>query len=532
MSNLLEDGWIPIRRQSGLCEQIAPWQITEKDDPIVAIDAPRPDFNGALLQFLIGLLQTVLAPVDEGEWLDRLENPPAPASLKDDFAKYQPVFNLDAKTGSFMQDFDDLGEVSVNGIGDLLIDSPGGNAVKENKDHFVKRGGIDQLCTSCVVTALYTLQTNAPSGGQGHRTSLRGGGPLTTLVKPDENSGLPNDLWHSVWLNVLSKPGIERRVANRDKTALADIFPWMAATRTSETITGQETTPLDASPLQMYWGMPRRIKIDWQHKLDGGECHICNRQTDVLVTQYKTKNYGTNYTGAWQHPLSPYGLFKEELLPKHPQPGGFSYQHWLGWVDSTDTQFNALAVERYKRLSYEWQEQLLLHVFGYDMDNMKPRCWYETTYPLISVPDQIRLAFAGNVQILADASTEIAGYVRSCVKEAWFKRPGDAKGDVSYLAQNFYQHTQPLFFGAVNQLKTALVEGSEKGVLQNWHSILVNAALKQFDYWAANRGFVDGNPRRVVDARKKLLNLIHSKKIRAALMLPNQTKKSNKEKAA
>src|SRR5690606_13937316 len=115
--------------------------------------------------------------------------------------------------------------------------------------------------------------------------------------------------------------------------------------------------------------------------------------------------------------------------------------------------------------------------------NMKPRCWYETTYPLISVPDEIRPAFAGNVQTLADAASQFAGFVRSCVKEAWFKRPSDAKGDVSFLAQNFYQHTQPLFFNAVNQLKTALVEGNEKPVLQGWHSTLSNSALKQFDYW-------------------------------------------------
>ncbi len=55
--NLLESQWIPVRRESGE-SYIAPWQLTEPDDSVLELAAPRPDFNGALLQFLIGLLQT------------------------------------------------------------------------------------------------------------------------------------------------------------------------------------------------------------------------------------------------------------------------------------------------------------------------------------------------------------------------------------------------------------------------------------------------------------------------------------------
>jgi CRISPR system Cascade subunit CasA len=54
--NLISDAWIPIRRKGGEEERIAPWEVTTRysDDPIVALAAPRPDFNGALIQFLIG----------------------------------------------------------------------------------------------------------------------------------------------------------------------------------------------------------------------------------------------------------------------------------------------------------------------------------------------------------------------------------------------------------------------------------------------------------------------------------------------
>jgi len=61
--NLLEKSWIPVRRASGQRLWIAPYQITDGigQDPIVALDAVRPDFNGALIQFLIGLVQTAWA---------------------------------------------------------------------------------------------------------------------------------------------------------------------------------------------------------------------------------------------------------------------------------------------------------------------------------------------------------------------------------------------------------------------------------------------------------------------------------------
>jgi CRISPR system Cascade subunit CasA len=51
--NLIDSSWIPVRRASGSRSWVTPWQITDDidGDPIVALDAARPDFNGALMQF-------------------------------------------------------------------------------------------------------------------------------------------------------------------------------------------------------------------------------------------------------------------------------------------------------------------------------------------------------------------------------------------------------------------------------------------------------------------------------------------------
>lgn len=537
--NLISNAWIPIQREQGQQEWIAPWQLTETQNPIIRLHAPRPDFNGSLLQFLIGLFQTALMPTVE-QWDEWLNEPPTPEQLKKALLAYEDAFELNHAKGSFLQDFEQL-NAEPNDISDLLIDAPGGNTIKENKDLFVKRGRVEQLCPCCAATALLTLQINAPSGGAGHRTSIRGGGPLTTLVVVDDKkrvgsqdeSALPNDLWRNVWLNVLTQDDFNRNsvTGDRKKTARPFIFPWMAATRTSEK-GGKDTTPLDAHPLQMYWAMPRRIRVTWDSDLTG-YCDLCNSYSEHLVTEYQTKNYGINYTGAWQHPLSPYSINSKtkEILPQHAQPNGLTYQHWLGFIEGSENQISATVVQSYQKIAEVYQESVRLYVFGYDMDNMKARCWYEATFPLYDVPDELRSAFSENIQILTATATEFAGFVRSCVKEAWFSRPADAKGDLSFLTKSFYQRTETIFFQMAKDLPQQIQARQLPTVLNYWHSILRKTAYDLFDYWAASGDITQGNPRKVADARQKLGNLMYGKGIKKALMLPDKPKRKDKEAA-
>ncbi|EMO88902.1 type I-E CRISPR-associated protein Cse1/CasA [Leptospira noguchii] len=104
--NLLQDKWITVVRKNGEAEKIAPFEITDKivTNPILEIITPRPDFKGALYQFLIGLFQTVYAPKDESEWEDRLNRPPKPEILKLETDKVAFAFDLFGKKIRFMQD--------------------------------------------------------------------------------------------------------------------------------------------------------------------------------------------------------------------------------------------------------------------------------------------------------------------------------------------------------------------------------------------------------------------------------------------
>ncbi|MBO2698149.1 type I-E CRISPR-associated protein Cse1/CasA [Shewanella algae] len=148
--NLINDAWIPAIRADGSTCQIAPWQLAETDNPVVELAAVRPDFQGALYQFLIGLLQTVVAPQDAEDWSDRYEGAPDAEQLKARFSQLAPAFELFSETAqaAFLQDLG-LAEGEAKEIAGLLIEAPGGKTIKDNLDFFVKGGLIKQLCPAC-----------------------------------------------------------------------------------------------------------------------------------------------------------------------------------------------------------------------------------------------------------------------------------------------------------------------------------------------------------------------------------------------
>lgn len=168
--------------------------------------------------------------------------------------------------------------------------------------------------------ALFTLQSWAPSGGAGNMTGLRGGGPLTTLVLPSENARL----WEIIWVNVPDGEAVK-------SNDMEKVFPWMAPTILSGK-GGTDVRPTEnAHPLQCWWGMPRRIRLDFENVAEG-YCDLTGQKDEVLVSGWRQRPYGPKYagwigtpygSGAVIHPLTPRYRQKEgtEWLAVHPQPG-------------------------------------------------------------------------------------------------------------------------------------------------------------------------------------------------------------------
>ncbi|MBN8441946.1 MAG: type I-E CRISPR-associated protein Cse1/CasA [Thauera sp.] len=527
--NLLENAWMPVRRKDGKREWISPDRLSDSD--IIAFDADRPDFNGALMQFAIGLLQSTAAVDSSSAWRQLLTTPPDAQTLRQWFAPVSDAFSLDGTGPRFMQDEALTPETSAyNPISALLIESPGENALRNNSDHFAKRGQCQALCPACAATALFTLQTNAPAGGVGYRTGLRGGGPLTTLLLYQT----PTNLWQDVWLNVIERPLHLSRNGDAGRSAPYFRFPWLADIEALQP--GGELAPAQVHPDHVFWATPRRIRLDVDDVI-AGHCDVCARESSELIRHFAAKNYGLNYKGAWEHPLSPYYEVKGEWLPLHPQPGGMGYRHWLAWIlgaaDGKSKQRPAYVVTHAMdaRLR-QMGGTLRLWAFGYDMDNMKARCWYESSLPLYGLGECSGKAAVASIS--SAVATSLAGAqhaafcLRSAVKDAWFG--GDARGDFSSVDAEFWHRTETPFYlqlrhciETVRQDETAEPDTLE--IRQAWHRTLVGTALALFDSTFVGTGPIERQkPRRIAEAHRQLMNSLHGPKMRAALRLPTPDK--------
>lgn len=512
--NLLSDPWIPGRRASGRVGLIKPSQVTEniEVDPVVGISIPRADLSCALFEFLTGLFQNVAAPQNRREWRAFSDQPPSPEALEQLLAPLAPAFELEGDGPRFCQDLD-MPLTDERPADYLLIEVAG------SQGHFVKTDGHFGLCEPCAAAALYTLQAYAPPGGRGHLTGIRGGGPLVTAVVPDPHVDPDRQtLWHTCWSNVLRVD--EWRSLTFDEPcaqATADIFPWLGATRTSERV----TTPDDVSSLQVYWGMPRRIRLDFSHT-EIGRCGVCNRD-GRLVTRYFTRPKGVRYAGAWRHPLTPY---REEAdgtpIARHPNPGGVGYREWAALFFGSDADGiqPAATVIGARNRGVGNMNRALLWAYGYDMDKMKSRCWYEARMPVFQLAHDELESVRSAVWDLVTSSQHVAANLRHSVKKAWFRHLDDTKKKASLAAvmQAYWDRTEGPFFALVEDLVVA--HGDETTVLPTcwtWFDVITQASTELFAVWCHAED--NSEPARVAMAEIDLRKFNHKKAITGSLRI-------------
>ena len=536
--NLIDERWIPVERKSGKVEMIAPAQIAEREDPPLRIASPRPDFDGALLEFLIGLLQTAAAPATERAWEKEFAKPPEVEALKKRLDIVRDAFFLDGDGPRFMQDLTVGKDPAAKRlpIGGILIDRVGESGLDESPMLFAKPGLFEALGYPAAAAALMALQTYAPAGGRGQLTSLRGGGPLTTLITADQ-------LWATAWLNVLPMPDFEALVpGDPSKTSAGAIFPWMAPTRVSATQGGVATPPQEVHPLQHLWGLPRRFRLQIEEG-DTGSCAVTGVQSVPVVRKCLSRPDGTSYDGAYQHPWTPYSLTKptEPWNPKKGSGDGLPYRDWPLLVTGGPERKPATVVTYFagsRRPELVAQSRLI--AFGYAMDNMKPLRWCRAETPLVTVVPDRASAFSGSVAMVVLASEEVRKTFSFQVKSAWSDRPADL--DVfSRVNPAFWSRTEPCFFVAVHGLKNSIEANDSKtrdGFLERWLADLHRAALDLFDTFVnASADLAAPDLRRAVLARRDLDQFTRPSavKLRKLLGLPidetaNSTKKSKPDK--
>ena len=305
MLNLISNPWIPVRRTSGP-DIIRPDQIAEPD--VLFPDWPRPDLNLACLELLVGLVYLAAPPVDADDWRNRAADPRA---LRAAMAPLAPAFNLLGDGPRFMQDYEAIeGSEKLPDV--LFIDCSGDITAKKNADVMVKRDRYTTIPVGLGAMALYTLQAFAPAGAPGWMTSIRGGGPLVTLVRPPETG-----LWPLVWANVPcgNALGVDE---------LAEL-PWMRPTVKGGKHGVPTVPPFDFNlyPFhpEVFFGLPRRIRL-------------ISEGTEIVGV--KQARNGTDYQ-QWIHPLSPYYQKGPEKIAVKTRTGGFGYRNWRGVIlEATD----------------------------------------------------------------------------------------------------------------------------------------------------------------------------------------------------
>lgn len=531
--------WIPVARFSGQRECVRLCDIT--DPTISHLASGRPDCDTALAEFLIGLLFVAVGPEDNSDWQEWYDPPPSAEALAEALAPFADALVLDGDGPRFFQDREALAG-DATPVEAMFIDAPA--------DHFMVDARYQTLSRVGAAIALLTLQTMAPSGGAGHRTSLRGGGPLTTLVVPRE---LPT-LWQRLWANVPNgKPA--------KPTDAARTFPWLATTRTSNPKkNGVTTTPADVAEAQAFFGMPRRIRLTIEPNTDGLNCDFLGslqaEPDSFVVRTYVTKPWGANYpSDAWSHPLSPYNRQKKgdtEWLPKHLKNSRLGYRDWLAVVNSPSTNnpdalaraaTNVAAFRNERAWLIGESRNIRLQACGYALDNMKPLDFGEAVVPLFTCGSQkANDTIDGLAASLITAADEVASQLTNSIRRALFgeKAKVDTGSTVlSAVSNRFWSETEADFYRIVGAIAGSItsiagdLDDIKKAIAdQNgaaWLAAMRRTALAIFDDTAP---IEDSDPARLQDmiAARKFLSLAFQghgptgKKVYAALGLPESEK--------
>lgn len=507
--NLLKDSWLPVIKNNGIKEKIAICQILDKyqRNPIVDIESPRPDLRNAIYQLLIGIVQVSAMPEDDEDWRKLWDDPYSHEEFSKKILFYEDCFEIDSKGPAFMQDYS-LKVFKEENLTNIFIELP-------SNEHFNKFIP-EKVDAYWAAISLYALQTFGPAGGRGHKTGLRGGGPMTTILWPENvNQGI-STLWQKIWMNVLSEEYLPDLAGNHKKKTKADIFPWMKPTKTSN-IEGSGLFPKECHPFHMFFGMPRRIRLVFTR--EPGICDISGESSLNIVTSYKTYHSGNDYSGAWIHPLNPYR--RDPKKPDEPpysvkgQPGGISYRYWPRLALYSDSATEILApVVKYSQTSSRRKKVIANNTIniwaaGFDMSNMKARCWYEALVPVYSLELKEAKELGVVINKFITFATECSSSVVFRIKEAWFKSPKDATGDFSHIAISFWQNTEIDFYLVLSRLvKNIYDKANVSECALYWQKTIYNQALRLFETWALSEHEDGLDMKRVIGARNGLIRAV------------------------
>ena len=496
--NLIEEAWIPIRRSSGRVERIAPWQIAEAADPPLRIESPRPDFDAALLEFLIGLVQTVFTPKDSTEWEEIYEAGCSPEALREKMLTERDAFYLDGDGPRFMQDksvvddpdFDEMQDLVS--LADLFVDrEKGDKKLNEEPKMFCKAIGPLVMNRPSSAMGLIALQYFAPGGGAGNAASSRGISPMSVTVEP---RGGRASLFRTVWANQLTASSLELIGAGRGNERRGP-FAWMESRTSHERV--EDVDPSECDPRIVWWSMPRRVWIEFE-PASGRLCDVTREPDSVVGVRVRKRPYGLRF-GGLRHPLSGYMKTKDgRLAPWPTPPEGLSFRDWPQAVYSSEKTSAPMVIDLIARDERDRSlrpgnssDDYGVRIFGVRRpEQMKTTCAAGVSWPLLHGPIDSRDAVAQFARQLTHAAELVHRRIKKALERAWTTEslqgkeariPGDLNARIVPMMDSL---TVTVFFGLVRRREIQAQDLSLPDVdslRREWVQTLLSAAQIVFD---------------------------------------------------
>jgi CRISPR system Cascade subunit CasA len=500
-----------VVRASGRKDRISIAGLTSEfeADPVTKLDMLRPDLQAAALQLLIGLANLSFQPDDVEGWHELWMNPLSPEQLREAINPWDPYFTLDAPSGPRMfQDYDMVTGVLENDpdivpARELLIDG--------KHEHFAVDAGTGVLCRRIAGFALQTLQTEASSGGRGHRKSLRGGSALTTLIRPGpRREGGAETLYDLVLANM-------RQGSRPSSNAAADILAWL-----KPIIPGKKrvTTPEDGHVLTESFATPRRIKLIIEPNSDNRACDLTGDVDDYVVTGYVRLPDGPIYAG-FRHNLSPYYRKKAEhaLAAVQGPNRRMSFEDWsASRFRSTDgnqepaTVVTNFLMSRLANIEPPARRGARMQISGYAMDNAKVLRFHEEVMP-VHVPSDTAddQALKDLSDRLVQATKAVEAILAVQVRRALYRDKDPAaktSSSVHRSREKLWIALDEAFHGSMAKAAQDTSEAFIDQIENQWKDDLKEAALNTFDSLVVIDDRLTQHPDRVVRARNTLLQAV------------------------
>lgn len=472
--NLLHDPAFPCLLRDGQRVWLPLHAIAHPD--VIDFAYPRADLNFSAKVFAIAVLQTVFAPANANEWLALVASPPDQDTLQSALNAAAHAFALDGDGPRFMQDRDELADGASDNMEGLLFDMPGAQTIKQNLDVFNKRDQVRMMSLPMAAMALFCFQSQAPAGGAGYRTGLRGGGPMSTLVQPRT----PQTLWQRLWWNVFHReyPGFSYPDPDLHSGA---VFPWLVPTRESKA-KNSEIYPEDVHPLTKYWAMPWRLRLAFGEY--DGVCDVSGESIEYAATGLRKKNYGNNYSGNWvPHPITPYRHQKTgDPYSVKAKSEGIHYKLWniLTFADDDLKEGHqpALVVpyaQALQKASRGKQRADQLHAFSYHLDKAKTIGLHEGYLPLYAIPEAKKLGFLKDVNALQLVVNTMQMELRKRLRLALNGVDG------GYVDALFLQRSEAAFYHAIGAMVEQADCRLDHATAQAWLGEMRRIIFAMFD---------------------------------------------------